>query len=272
MPVKRILLVGACGKMGLEIVRTVFSREDIILAGVVDLEEFSGKDIGEMALGRSIGLQVFSSLENTIEESHPDVVVDFTNGASAGKNIKISIDKGIPVISGTTGIPSDDIREIEKLSIVKKVPVLIAPNFSLGAVLMMVFSRMASKYFSYSEIIELHHEKKTDSPSGTAMRTAELMLQVRDRFYESSKQEEKIPHCRGGERGGIHIHSVRIKGLLAHQEVIFGGEGETLTIRHDSISRTSFMPGVVLAIQKIDQLSGLTIGLENLIWKDENFK
>lgn len=170
------------------------------------------------------------------------------------------------MIVGTTGITEVDLENIEKMARDNKANILIAPNFALGAVLMMQFAAEAAKYFSNVEIIELHHDQKVDSPSGTAIKTAELLNQKRDTMRDSELDEiEKISGARGADAEGVKIHSVRLPGLVAHQEVIFGGEGQTLLIRHDSYNRKSFMPGVKLALDKIDQISGLVYGLEHLL-------
>jgi len=265
MKARRILVIGACGRMGQEVVRTLLKREDMVLAGAVDLGSFSGVDIGEMAAGKISGVAVSGSLDETLEGASFDAAVEFTTGKVAPSNILACLSRKIPVVSGTTGIGEGDILRIREACERNAIPALIAPNFSMGAVLMMKFSALASRYFPAAEIIELHHEKKLDFPSGTALRTAEMMLSERERFAETPSDLEKLPQCRGGTSGGIHIHSVRLPGLLAHQEVIFGREGETLMLRHDSISRVSFMEGILLAMGRISQLRGLTIGLENLL-------
>jgi 4-hydroxy-tetrahydrodipicolinate reductase len=262
---KKILVIGACGRMGQEVVRTILQRKDMELSAAVDLPSFAGADIGEMAAGRAAGVAVSGNLERTLESGSFEAAVEFTTGKTAPSNILACLLGKIPVVSGTTGIEEKDLLRIRKESERTATPVLVAPNFSIGAVLMMKFSALASRYFPAAEIIELHHEKKLDFPSGTALRTAELMLGERERFVETSSVLEKLPQCRGGTSGGIHIHSVRLPGLLAHQEVIFGREGETLMLRHDSISRVSFMEGILLAIRRVSQLQGLTIGLENLL-------
>ncbi len=262
---KKILVIGACGRMGQEVARTILQRKDMELSAAVDLPCFEGADIGEMAVGRAAGVAVSGNLERTLESGSFEAAVEFTTGKTAPSNILACLLGKIPVVSGTTGIEENDLLRIRKESERTATPVLVAPNFSIGAVLMMKFAAMASRYFPAAEIIELHHEKKLDSPSGTALRTAELMLRERHCFVETPSSDEKLSFCRGGSRDGLHIHSVRLPGLLAHQEVIFGREGETLMLRHDSISRTSFMEGILLAINKISGLRGLTIGLENIL-------
>jgi 4-hydroxy-tetrahydrodipicolinate reductase len=169
-------------------------------------------------------------------------------------------------VVGTTGLPPTDMAEIEETARSHNQSVLLAPNFALGAVLMMKFAREASKYFRWAEIIELHHEKKMDAPSGTARRTAEMMRKARsDGFRAMAQEEESVKGCRGGSIGGVRIHSVRMPGLLAHQQVMFGSHGETLLIQHDARARNAYMPGVMLAIQRVRNLTGLVEGLEHVL-------
>lgn len=216
----KVLVNGAKGKMGQETVKAVQKEIDLTLVGLTD----AGDDLAQ-----------------TIKETTADVVVDFTTPQSVMKNIRIIMENGAHGVIGTTGTTEANLREVKELADKYKVNCLIAPNFAIGAVLMMQFAQEAIKYMPNAEIIEFHHETKVDKPSGTAVKTAHLM---------------------GRE---VPIHSVRLPGLVAHQEVIFGGVGQTLTIRHDSISRESFMPGVILAIRKIAKAKGLVHGLEHLL-------
>jgi 4-hydroxy-tetrahydrodipicolinate reductase len=182
------------------------------------------------------------------------------------ESVKKILQNKAHAVVGTTGLTSTNLAELEKLCEKNKVNCLVAPNFAIGAVLMMKFSKEAAHYMPEVEIIELHHERKADSPSGTAIKTAEMILADREGVKrEAAKSIEKVKNARGGELGGIHIHSVRLQGLVAHQEVIFGGLGQTLKIRHDTISRESFMPGVIMAVRKVRNLKGLVYGLENLL-------
>jgi 4-hydroxy-tetrahydrodipicolinate reductase len=182
------------------------------------------------------------------------------------QNVKTILESKVHAVVGTTGLNDANLNEIKKLCQKNNVNCLVAPNFAIGAVLMMKFSRDASHYMPEVEIIELHHDQKADSPSGTAIKTAEMILADRGKIKRKEiPQVEKIKGCRGGSLGDIRIHSVRLKGFVAHQEVIFGGLGQTLSIRHDSISRESFMPGVILAVRKIKKIKGLVYGLENLL-------
>jgi 4-hydroxy-tetrahydrodipicolinate reductase len=216
----KVLINGARGKMGSETVKAVLKETDLELVGQTDL----GNDLAE-----------------AIKELKPEVIVDFTTPATVMKNVKTILENSCHAVVGTTGLTAKDLEEIKKLCAKNEVNCVVAPNFAIGAVLMMKYAAEAVKYLPQAEIIELHHDKKLDAPSGTALKTAEMM-------------GKKIP-----------IHSVRLPGLVAHQEVIFGGVGQTLTIRHDTINRESFMPGVLLAIHKVKKLKGLVYGLEQLL-------
>jgi len=260
----RTIVCGAAGRMGRQVVRTILGKENMELVGAIDVGAGVEKDAGELATGKDIGILITDGIGKVLEEKKPDVMVDFTRGSVAPANILACLSASCSCVVGTTGISRDDMDEIRKKSIEMNVPVLIAPNFSLGAVLMMKFSGEAAKYYDWAEIIELHHENKADAPSGTSMRTAELMAKEGG-FKSPAKETEKIPGVRGGLHEGIRIHSVRLQGLLAHQEVNLGGQGEVLKIRHDSISRECFMPGVMLGIEKVRDLTGMVIGLENIL-------
>jgi 4-hydroxy-tetrahydrodipicolinate reductase len=195
-----------------------------------------------------------------------EVAVDFTTPEAVKDNVRFCVDKGIHVVVGTTGLGDEDLAEIEKWTSDSSANAFVAPNFAIGAVLMMSFAAQASPWFKTAEIVERHHERKLDAPSGTALRTAKLMNEARsEEWSASSGGKESLSGSRGGEVGGIRVHSLRVPGSVAHQEVVLGSPGETLTIRHDSLERASFMPGVVLAVKKVPSLRGLTVGLEHLL-------
>lgn len=261
----RVAVCGAYGKMGREVLRAVHQDEHLSIVGAVDVKsDFA--DVGELIGSSKIGVAVGNDLETVIQETKPQVLVDFTKPESVMNNIRIAMHNGVCPVVGTTGLSEVDISEVRQLSKTKRVNAIIAPNFSLGAVLMMRLSKEAAKVFPHIEIIELHHDQKLDAPSGTALRTAEIILENRGNMKQGHPAEvEKIPGARGGELAGIRIHSVRLPGYVAHQEVIFGGLGQTLTIRHDSISRESFMPGVLLACKRVLTVDGLIYGLENIL-------
>lgn len=233
--------------MGQEVCRAISLASDLELVAEIDLGD---------------------SLEVLIDRK-VDVVVDFTNPDAVMKNLSFAITNEIHAVVGTTGFDKaklDSIRELLKSH--PKVGVLIAPNFALAAVLMMQFSATAAKYFESVEIVEMHHPDKADAPSGTATRTAELISEARagaNLQAMPDKTAKSLPGARGAKVGEVPIHSIRLRGLIAHQEVLFGDSGDLLTIRHDSLDRNGFMPGVLLAVRKIASHTGLIVGLENYL-------
>ncbi len=262
----RVFVSGAGGKMGREVVRTILDQEDMQLVGASDARQ-QGRDIGELLAMAPLGIEITGPLEVAhLKETRADIMVDFTNPQSVLKNAKCALAAGVVPVLGTTGLDEADISEIRDLVDQTKVGAFIAPNFAIGAILMMRFAQEAAKYFPHVEIIELHHDQKLDAPSGTALKTVEWIAEVRKPLVQGHPNEyEKIKGSRGGDVDGIHIHSVRLPGFIAHQEVIFGGLGQALTIRHDALSRETYMPGIMLAIRKAGQLSNLVIGLENFL-------
>lgn len=262
----RVLINGACGRMGQEVVKAVVAEEDINLVAAVDVTNV-GKDIGSIAGIGDLGIHVTDDLDNAISSSVPEIMVDFTNPRVVMNGLKIAIGAGVCCVVGTTGLSEADLELLRQVSEKARVGVIVAPNFAIGAVLMMRFAEIAAKYLPDVEIIELHHNKKIDAPSGTAIKTAELIVNQQEEAGRSRPNDEfqKISGVRGGQLGGVHIHSVRLPGLVAHQEVIFGGLGQTLRIRHDSMDRDSFMPGVLLAIREVMKIQGVVYGLEHLL-------
>ena len=243
----KVAVLGAKGRMGATTVGAINEAADLELVAALDL----GDDL------------------NTLVTSDAEVVVDFTHPDSVMGNLEFAINHGVNVVVGTTGFNTEKLASIEGwLSNNPKVGALVAPNFGLGAVLMMKFAAQASKYFESVEIIELHHPNKADAPSGTASRTAELITEARASVNKEAMPDATssgLPGARGAKVGDVPVHSVRLRGLVAHQEVILGDLGETLTIRHDSIDRTGFMPGVLLGIRKVVATPGLTFGLEHFL-------
>jgi 4-hydroxy-tetrahydrodipicolinate reductase len=242
-----VAVLGARGRMGSEVVKAVEAAEGLALVAALDLGD---------------------SLEQ-LKGSAAHVVVDFTTPGSVMANLEFLIDNGINVVVGTTGFDDAKLATVKGwLAQNPSVGVLIAPNFAIGAVLMMEFAAKAARYFESAEIIELHHPAKVDAPSGTAARTAELMSAARKEAGLGAMPDATttaLDGARGALVGGIPVHSVRARGLVAHQEVLFGGLGETLTIRHDSIDRAGFMPGVILGVRKIVNTPGLTHGLDKFM-------
>lgn len=262
----RVAVCGACGKMGQEVVKAVSAENDLELVSVIDIANV-GKDIGEIISGKPFGVKIEKSLKESLLNNKVDVVVDFTSPESVFENSKITLEAGVMPVIGTTGLTDAQLEEIKNLSLNKKIGALIAPNFAIGAVLMMKFAALASRYFDHAEIIELHHNKKKDAPSGTAIKTAQLMTQSQSKFGADNVSEiETMKGSRGGvTESNIHIHSVRLPGFVAHQEVIFGASGQALTVRHDSFDRASFMPGVVIAVRHVYFNNEFIYGLENIL-------
>jgi len=207
-----------------------------------------------------------TNLTSLIEMYHPQVVVDFTVPEAALSSARLALKNGANLVMGTTGLSEANLKEIDRLAHDHKRGAVVAPNFAVGAVVMIHLAKVASRYFDNAEIIELHHDRKLDAPSGTALATARAMLNVHGKPFGSPVTEkETLKGTRGGQTDGISIHSVRLPGLVASQEVIFGALGQTLTIRHDTISRESFMPGVILAIKEVVKRTGLVYGLDVLL-------
>jgi len=259
----RVLVVGASGRMGREVVRAVAQAEDMTVAAAVDRCR-AGEDAGRVAGIGPLGVVISESLSDVIAKSSPDAVVDFTLPTAVLGNVRTAVRAGVACVVGTTGLTEKDVSELKGLCEERKQSVLIVPNFAIGAVLMMQFTAQAARHFEAAEIVELHHAGKADAPSGTALRTAQLMARSAGSKF-TGKDSSDGRSSRGQAEGAIHIHSVRLPGLVAHQEVIFGSLGETLTIRHDSTSRECFMPGVLLAIRRVRGIKGLAVGLEQVL-------
>ena len=257
----KVAFVGAKGKMGQSMIAGVLPEKDMEIVGAVDLKEIGTP----MVVGSEV--MVESDLETMLKEKDPDIVVDFTSPLVIKENIMKILAAKKHAVVGTTGLSSEDLKEIDEEARSVGRVVFVAPNFALGAVLMMDFAARAVKYFPNVEVIELHHDQKKDAPSGTAVKTLEMMAKERTKHHQGQADEmEKISGSRGGDFEGMRVHSVRLPGYVAHQEVIFGDKGQTLTIRHDSMSRDSFVAGLLLAIRSIsDQTPGLVYGLENIL-------
>ena len=222
--------------MGLTVVGAVLNDPELELVGAVDA--ISAPDVGELIGRKSLNIPIETDLGRALETHKPDVMVDFTQPSVVFKNVMTALEHKVSPVVGTTGLSEDALEKIRAESIAQSTPTFIAPNFALGAVLMMKMAVEVAKYFPDVEIIELHHDKKLDAPSGTAALTAKMINTVRAEHRQGHPDEvEKIDHVRGGDLNGVRLHSVRLPGFVAHQEVIFGGLGQTLTIRHDSINR-----------------------------------
>ncbi|MCP4688599.1 MAG: 4-hydroxy-tetrahydrodipicolinate reductase [Desulfobacterales bacterium] len=240
----RVLVNGALGRMGKVAINTVREDPDLELAGRADAGDV---------------------LQTVIRDAKPDVVLDFTTASAVMKNIHVIIEEGVRPVIGTSGLVEERVEEIRRLCKEKNLGGLIVPNFSISAVLMMRYARDAALFLPDVEIIELHHDLKEDSPSATAIRTAELISENRSEERSMKTGRETIPGGRGANCREIPIHAVRLPGLVAHQEVIFGGVGQTLTIRGDAFSRECFTPGIRLACKKAVELDELYYGLEHIL-------
>lgn len=258
----RVVVSGALGKVGSEIVSAVQKDPALRLVGAVEVRGSQNElplPGGELVpLGPDAGA--------ILSRTRARVMVDFTRPDAAMANVRAAFKHRVSPVVGTTGLGADDLSEIRDLCAATGVGAVVAPNFALGAVLLMHLARVAARYFDHAEIIELHHDQKADAPSGTALSTARGMREARGGDLVSAVTGKyTLEGVRGGVQGGVNIHSVRLPGLVAHQEVIFGGLGQTLTLRHDSISRESFVPGVLLAVKEVVSRRELVYGLEGLL-------
>jgi 4-hydroxy-tetrahydrodipicolinate reductase len=261
----KVIVAGPRGRMGLEAVKLVERTENYELIGVIDYK-YGGKKLSELNGISELDTPIYSDIESCLNDLKPDVLIDLTTPEMGMHHTRTAILHGVRPVVGTTGFSKDDLHELEELCVEKGIGCIIAPNFALGAVLMMKFSQLAGRYFQDVEIIELHHDQKLDAPSGTAVKTAEMISAVREHKEQGHPNEkETISGARGANFDGMHIHSVRLPGLIAHQQVMFGSEGQSLTIRHDSYNRASFMSGVKLAVDTVMKIDSFVYGLENII-------
>lgn len=257
----KVVLTGSAGRMGREVVRAISGEEGVRLVGAVDVSS-EGQDAGLVAGIGEIGIPIRPDLSQVFAATSPDVMVDFTVARSAEANIKSAIAHNVRFIVGTTGMTASAVELIMNEAAHAGLGGAIVPNFALGAVLMMRFAREASRYFPACEIVELHHDGKVDFPSGTARATAHEVASGRG---DAVSMRGRDGGLRGVDIEGVPIHSIRLPGLVAHQEVIFGGPGQVLSIRHDSMGRDSFMPGVLLAVRKVMELDHVVLGLDSLL-------
>jgi 4-hydroxy-tetrahydrodipicolinate reductase len=261
----KIVVAGPRGRMGKEAVQLVGKTENFELAAVID-HRHDGKRLKDLEGFQGLDVPIYANIEQCFKEQAPDVLIDLTTPEVGMYHTKTALLHGVRPVVGTTGFSKEDLIELETICKEKELGCIIAPNFAVGAVLMMKFSQMAAKFFQDVEIIELHHDQKLDAPSGTAVKTAEMVADVRPSKKQGHPNEkETIEGARGADFDGIRIHSVRLPGLIAHQQVIFGSEGQTLTVRHDSYHRGSFMSGVKLAVETVVGIDSFVYGLENII-------
>lgn len=262
---KKIAMFGICGKMGTRMAKELLKEKDMeVICGFDELNV--EKDMGYvLGIGEN-NKKIFNRYED-VRNLNPDLIIDFTNAEVASETITWALNEGIDIIVGTTGFKKDELVKIEERANKSGSKVFIVPNFSIGAVLMIKISQMIAKYFDGCEIIELHHDKKKDAPSGTSIFTAQQISQTKEFNSVRLKdgETETVGDSRGAFSDGIHIHSIRLPGFLAHQNVIFGTQGQTLSIKHDSIDRSSFYPGLLLAVRKINKMPNYTYGLDKIL-------
>ncbi|MFC4354591.1 4-hydroxy-tetrahydrodipicolinate reductase [Chryseomicrobium palamuruense] len=252
----RVAIAGPRGNMGKEAVKMVMMSSNFDLIAVLDSKETM----------IPFSCPVFTDLDQLITECQPDVLVDLTSPELGMKHTTLALENKVHAVVGTTGFSERDLEKLKNLCEHHQVGCIIAPNFSIGAVLMMKFAEQAARYMSDVEIIEMHHDRKLDAPSGTALKTAEMIGTLREPHQQGHPDEKEThPGARGASLDGIRLHSVRLPGLVAHQQVLFGGNGQLLTLRHDSFNRESFMPGVALCIEEVMKRNTFIYGLEHLI-------
>ena len=263
MPEPIRVLVSGAGKMGHVILDAIDADPSVTPVGVVD--NLAKPALLSLPSGATIPL--LADAAAACDETRPDVVIDFTNAAWTPVLADAAIARNVRMVIGTTGLPQSFVEDLAKRCAERKLGSLIAANFTIGAVLMMSMAKLAARFFESAEIIELHHDQKVDAPSGTSISTARGMIEGRGGrpFARNIPDAQTIAGTRAGAHDGITIHSVRLRGLVAHQEVLFGGPGETLTIRHDSISREAYMPGILLAVREVMNRKELVIGLDALM-------
>lgn len=271
-PLIPVVVNGAAGKMGREVIKAVANAKDMVLVGAVDANPLlRGQDIGEIVGIAPLDVPVLDDLQSVLvlatQEKVQGVMVDFTHPNAVYENVRSAIAYGVRPVVGTTGLSAAQIEELADFADKASTGCLVAPNFAIGVLLMQQAAIQAAQYFDHVEIIELHHNQKADAPSGTAIKTAEMLAELGKAFNPPLVSEKETL---AGARGGlgpenIPIHSVRLPGLLAHQEIIFGAPGQIYTLRHDTSDRACYMPGVLLGIRKVTELKNLVYGLEKLL-------
>ncbi len=261
----KVIISGAAGKMGKAAVQTFFANKDkfeLVGVAVRSLDKSWLDDLEKEIVRHGTNpVKIETNIEKLIKATMPDVLLELTGPESVYKNSKTALENGVRPVIGATGLSDEQILELKNLAIEKKIGSIIAPNFAIGAILMMKFAQEAAKHFDKYEIIEKHHDKKLDAPSGTAIKTAQLMSAVK----KSKDIENRKESALGDSTKGVPIHSLRLPGVVANQEVIFGGIGQTLSIKHDTIDRSSFMPGILLCSERVMELDKLVYGMENII-------
>ena len=259
---QRVLIHGVLGRMGQVILHAVSSAPDMVPVGGVD----ALADQSSLSLPGGASIPLSTDLDAVIDASHPQVMVDFTIASASAPGVKRGIARGLHQVIGTTGLSEADLQEFDRMGNGKGVGVFVAPNFALGAVLLIHQARVLARYFDYAEVIEAHHETKIDAPSGTALAIARALVEGHGGpFRHNLPEKEPAPGARGAEHQGVSIHAQRMPGRLAHHEVLLGAEGQTLSLRHDTVGRECYVPGVLTAIREVVQYQGLVLGLDKLL-------
>lgn len=262
----KVAIAGARGKMGIEAVHTMMKRDGLELVAVLDYKQV-GETLADTGMFPThYTAPIFTDFAELVEKTQPDVLIDLTNPGAVYEHTKQALVHNVRAVIGTTGFTDEQLSELTALAADKRLGCIIAPNFAIGAILMMKFAREAAKYLPDVEIIEMHHDRKLDAPSGTGLKTAQMIAEVREQKGQGHPNEKETHEgARGADFEGMKIHSVRLPGLVAHQQVLFGGEGQLLTIRHDSLNRESFMSGVAFCVEEVMKMEKLVYGLENII-------
>ena len=256
----KVAVNGAAGKMGRETVGAICREPDLEPVGAVDQVPGDRLDLPD----GSGTVPLYTSLEGLLEDVSPHVLVDFTRAEVTMAAVPVAARHGINLVIGTSGLTQQNLEEMERVAQEGNVGIFVAPNFALGAVLLMHMAKQLAPFFDYADIIEMHHEAKIDAPSGTSIAMAQAIAKDRQ-FKRNRPQKETLPGTIGGEFDGVGIHSVRMPGRSAHHEVIFGTAGQTLSLRHDALGRDCYMPGVVRAIREVVNLKGLVVGLDKIL-------
>lgn len=260
----RVVIAGPRGRMGTEAIKMMLAKNDLQLIACIDRKN-DGKKLKDIS-SFNLNIPIYEDANQCFDEVKPDVLLDLTVPEAGFQNTKIALTHYVRPVVGTSGFTHEQLNELEELANKNKVGCIIAPNFAIGAVLMMQFSKIAAKYFPHVEIIEKHHDRKIDAPSGSLMKTVDLIRENRKKIKQGHPDEyETVEGVRGGDIDGFKIHSVRLPGLVAQQEVIFGGTSQLLTIKHDSFHRESFMEGIYRAITHIMNETSFIYGLENIL-------
>ncbi|WP_347860488.1 4-hydroxy-tetrahydrodipicolinate reductase [Salimicrobium sp. PL1-032A] len=260
-----VIVAGPRGKMGTAALEMIAKEENLELVGCIDRKN-DRKNVGDIDGLPPLDALIYEDIEECLTETDADVLIDLTTPEHGYNHTKASLNHGVRPVVGTTGFTEEQLEEIKQICEGEGLGAVIAPNFATGAVLMMQFAKWAAKYFPDVEIIEKHHDQKLDAPSGTAVKTAQLIKEERESKAQGHPDEkETLEGARGADVDGMKIHSMRLPGLVAHQEVVFGGEGQTLTVKHDSMNRASFMSGVKLSCEKVMEIDTLIYGLEHLL-------